>query len=118
MAEVRRGVGEHADDTEGDSAEQNPRAELTPAAAGTVSNESHAGVGDSVQRAGQQEHGANKASGNTKDVSVEKHHVQHDVIEDDMAGGVAHAVAYLLLHRDNLTVHSSYPSVTKRSETG
>jgi hypothetical protein len=88
-AEVRRGVGQHADDAERDGAEQNPRAELAPAAAGAVGNQPHARVGDRIQRARQQEHGADKPGGNAENIGVEKHHVQHDVIKNDVAGGVS-----------------------------
>lgn len=97
-AEVRRGIRQHADDAERDRAEQNPRTELTPAAAGAVGNQPHARVGDRIQRAGQQEHGADKPGGNTKNIGVEKHHIKHDVIKNDVAGGVSHAVANLLFY--------------------
>lgn len=97
-AEVRGGVGQHADDAERDGAEQNPRTKLAPAAAGAVGNQTHARVGDRIQRARQQEHGADKPGGNAENIGVEKHHVQHDVIKNDVAGGVSHAVADLLFY--------------------
>lgn len=97
-AQVRRGICQHADDAERDSAKQNPWTELAPAAAGAVGNQPHARVGDRIQRAGQQEHGADKPGGNTKNIGVEKHHIKHDVIKNDMAGGVSHAVANLLFY--------------------
>ena len=97
-AEVRRGVGQHADDAERDGTKQNPRTELAPAAAGAVGNQPHARVGDRIQRAGQQEHGADKPGGNAENIGIEKHHVQHDVIKNDVAGGVSHAVANLLFY--------------------
>ena len=97
-AEVRRGVGQHADNAERDSTEQYPRPEFTPAAAGAVSDQAHARVRNRIQRTCQQEHRADKPGRNAEDIGIEKHHVQHNVIEDDVAGGVTHAVANLLFY--------------------
>jgi hypothetical protein len=98
MAEIRRGVRQHADDAKRDGAEQYPRTELAPAAAGAVGNQAHARIGDRIQRSRQQEHRPDKPGGNAEDIGVEKHHVQHDVIKNDVAGGVTHAVANLLFY--------------------
>lgn len=105
MTQVRRAVGQYADEAERNRAEQDPRAEFPPATAGTVGQQPHAGVGYRIQRAGQQEHGADIAGRNTKNIGIEKHHIQHDVIKNDVACGIAHAVANLLFDGQNMIFH-------------
>ena len=99
MAEVRGAVSQHADQAERQRAEQHPRTELAPAAAGTIRQQPHARVGDGVERARQEEHGADESCGYTENIGIEEHHVQHDVIENDMAGGIAHTIANFLFDR-------------------
>jgi len=108
QAKIRRGVREHADDAKRDCTEQNPRTEFPPAAAGAVGEQPHARVGNRIQRARQQEHGADKSGGDTENIGIEKHHIQHDVIKNDVAGGISHAIANLFLHRQYFA-HYLYP---------
>ena len=114
MTQVRRAVGQYADEAERNRAEQDPRAEFSPAAAGTVGQQPHARVGYRIQRAGQQEHGADIAGRNTKDIGIEKHHIQHDVIKNDVACGIAHAVANLLFDGQNMIFHRTLFSQRSR----
>lgn len=116
QAEVWRGVGQHADQAKRDGTEQDPRTELTPAAAGAVGNQPHAGVGDGIQRTGQQEHGADEPGGDTEDIGIEKHHVQHNVIENDVTCGVTHAVTNFLFDRQNFAFHC-YSFTRRGAET-
>lgn len=105
VSEVRGAVGQHAHQAKGNGTEEYPRAEFPPAAAGTVGNQPHAGVGDGIEGACQQEHGAHEPGGNAEDIGIEEHHIEHDVVKNDMAGGVAHTVANFFLHRDDVRVH-------------
>jgi hypothetical protein len=78
----------------------------------------HAGVGDGVEGARQQEHGADKPGGNAEDVGIEEHHIEHDVVEDNMAGGIAHAVANFFFHGNDMRVHVDSLALKSCTETG
>lgn len=112
---VRRGVGQHADD--GDRSEQYPRTESAPAAAGAVGNQPYVRPEiASSARASRNMVPTNPAECR-KYSGVEKHHIQHDVIKNDVAGGVSHAVAnLLLLDNTSLIFYSSFTLVG--AETG
>jgi hypothetical protein len=70
-----------------------------------------------IQRTRQQEHGTDKSGGNAEDISIEKHHVQHDVIKNDVAGGITHTVANLLFY-GQYVAHLFYPHAVGGAETG
>lgn len=90
-----------------------------PAAAGTVGKQTHTRVGNRVQRARQQEHGADKAGGDTKNIGVKKHHVQHDVIKNNVAGGITHAITNFLFDGQNVIFHMrTIPLAAPRVGTG
>ncbi len=46
-----------------------------------------------------------KPAGIPKNISVEKHHVQHDVIKNNVAGGITHAVTNFLFDGQNVIFH-------------
>ena len=103
--QVGRAVREHAAQPEWNGPEKNVGTELSPAGTGAICKQAHDGIANRIQTARDQEHGADERRREPEDVGIEERHVEHDVVEDDVAGCVAEPVTDLFPCGERGVVH-------------